>query len=69
MKVFLNHKEITIFQGAVVKDIVMAYSETSYKRLKNGYLSVYDRYGFLTEPDGAVAEGQHFYLRITSKQH
>lgn len=69
MNVFLNNKEITIFKGAVIKDIVLAYSKISFKRLKSGYLSVYDRFGFLTEPDGAVLDGQHFYLRITSKQN
>jgi hypothetical protein len=69
VNVFLNDTEITIFKGAVIKDIVLAYSKTSYKRLKSGYLSVYDRFGFQTEPDGPVMEGQHFYLRITSKMN
>jgi hypothetical protein len=68
VKVFLNNKEITIFKGAALKDIVLAYSKTSYKRLKSGYLSIYDRFGFITEPDGPVMEGQQFYLRITPKK-
>jgi hypothetical protein len=68
MNVFINHTEITIFKGALIKDVVLAYSRTSYQRLKSGYLSVYDRFGFQTEPDGPVMEGQHFYLRKTQKQ-
>jgi len=66
VNVFLNNKEITIFKGAVIKDIVLAYSKTSYKRLGSRYLSVYDRFGFQTEEDGPVSEGQQFYLKVTS---
>jgi hypothetical protein len=69
MKVFVNGKEIQIFQGATVKDIILSYSEKSYKRLKGGFLGVYDRFGFLTEPDGPVMEGQQFYLKVRKKQN
>jgi hypothetical protein len=64
VKVFLNHREMTIFKGATIRDVVLAYSKSSYKRLISGYLNVYDRFGFQTEPDGPVMEGQHFYLKV-----
>jgi hypothetical protein len=67
MKVYLNEKEIIIFSGATLGDIVLAYSEHSYKMLKSGNLGIFDRFGFLTEPDGPIVEGQHFFLKIISK--
>ncbi len=68
MKVFLNNREITIFRGATVGEIVMAYSKHSYRKLKSGYFSIYDRYGYLTEPDGPSREGQYFFLKVTPKK-
>jgi hypothetical protein len=65
LKVFINNKEITIFRGATAGEAVLAYSRFSFKKLKTGYLSVYDRFGFKTEPDGPVIEGQRLYLRVT----
>jgi hypothetical protein len=63
MKVILNNNSITIFKGATISDMVLAYSERSFKMLKNGKLCVYDRFGNLTEPDGPVYEGQCFFLK------
>jgi hypothetical protein len=63
MKVTLNKNIITIFKGATISDMVLAYSERSFKMLKNGKLCVYDRFGNLTEPDGPVYEGQLFFLK------
>ena len=63
MKVTLNKSEITIFKGAKISDLVLAYSERSYKMLVAGKLSVYDRFGNLTEIDGPVYEGQVFILK------
>jgi len=63
MKVILNKSEIIIFKGATISDLVLAYSERSYKMLKNGKLCVFDRFGNLTENDGPVYEGQMFFLK------
>jgi hypothetical protein len=63
MKVTLNKSIITIFKGATISDMVLAYSERSFKMLKSGKLCVYDRFGNLTEPDGPVYEGQLFFLK------
>jgi hypothetical protein len=66
MKVILNKSEIILFKGATIGDLVLAYSERSFKMLKNGKLCVYDRFGNLTESDGPVYEGQIFFLRRTN---
>ena len=63
MKVTLNKSEITIFKGAKISDLVLAYSERSYKMLITGKLTVFDRFGNLTEIDGPVYEGQVFVLK------
>ncbi len=63
MIVTLNKSEITIFKGATVSDLVLAYSVRSHKMLMSGKLCVYDRFGNLTEPDGPVYNGQLFYLK------
>jgi hypothetical protein len=68
MKVYLNGKEIIIFKGATLGDVVLASSKQSYKMLKSGYLGIYDRYGFLTESDGPAVEGQQFFLKIIPNQ-
>ncbi len=63
MKVTLNKSEILIFKGATISDLVLAYSERSFKMFKKGKLCVYDRFGNLTEADGPVYEGQMFFLK------
>ena len=63
MKVTLNKHEITIFKGATIGDLVLAYSVRSHKMLLNGKLCVFDRFGNLTEADGPVYNGQLFYLK------
>jgi hypothetical protein len=67
MIVFLNDKEITVFKGATLGELVLFYSKTSFRKLKSGYLGIYDRFGYLTEPDGPAFEGQRYYLRIIKK--
>lgn len=67
MKVFINKRPVIIFKGATLADAVLAYSPRSFKLLLNGYLSIFDRFGNLTEHDGPVQEGQHFSVKITSK--
>lgn len=63
MKVTINKTVITLFKGATISDLVLAYSIRSFKMLKKGTLCVYDRFGNLTETDGPVYEGQLFYLK------
>jgi hypothetical protein len=69
MNIFINEKKISVFNGATLKDAVLSYSTQAFKMVKNGYLGIYDRFGFLTEPDGPVTEGQHFYLKVRKKRN
>jgi hypothetical protein len=63
MTVTLNNNTVMIFKGATVADMVLAYSQRSYKMLKAGKLRVFDRFGNLTEADGPVYNGQVFFLK------
>ncbi len=68
MRVYLNKKGVDIFQGATLGDVLLAYSKRSFKLVKSGYLAVYDRFGFVTEPDGPASDGQQFFLRVAEKK-
>ncbi len=68
MRIFINEKEIVLFRGATLKEAILTYSKVSYKKTESGYLGIYDRFGFLTEPDGPVYEGQHFFLKVIPRQ-
>jgi hypothetical protein len=63
MKAILNNREITLFKGARLSDLVLAYSRKGHKMLLSGQLIVCDRFGNQTESDGPVTEGQVFVLK------
>ena len=67
MKVYINQKEIAIFAGACILDALLAYSKDTWKQVSNGELSVYDRFGNLTDPDGPIQEGQQFTIKRNSE--
>lgn len=68
MIVFFNDRLVDVFNGATLLDAVRAYSLASSKRLLSGYLAVFDRFGYRTEPDGPAVEGGHYFLRIAGKR-
>jgi len=63
MKVIINKHEIDLFKGATIKDLVLKYSERSYKMLLKNKLCVFDRFGNKTENDGPVYDGQMFFIK------
>jgi len=63
MNVTINKKELQIFKGACLGDVVLAYSKRSFKLLHSGYYSIIDKYGNVTEADGPAHEGQIIYLK------
>jgi hypothetical protein len=65
MKIFINQKEIQVFDGATVKDAVLAYDKKAHEFLLNGKLAVHDRYGNLLENDGALTAEQQITLETT----
>lgn len=67
MKVFVNDRGVEVFRGATLLDAVRAYSRVSFKRLLSGYLAVFDRFGYRTEPDGPAVEGGHYFLQVAAR--
>jgi hypothetical protein len=65
MKVYINKKEVCIFAEACIRDALRAYSSRSLRMVLTGKLSVFDRFGNLTEPDGPLIEGQQLTLKRT----
>ena len=68
MNVFVNDKRVDVFIGATLLDAARAYSLASSKRLASGYLALYDRFGYPTEPDGPAVEGGHYFLRVAGQR-
>jgi len=67
MKVYINQEEIAIFAGARIQDAILACSADLWKQVSHGELSVFDRFGNLTDPDGPILDGQHFTLKRNSE--
>jgi hypothetical protein len=68
MKAYLNNKEIEIFRGATIHELLMAYSLRSTRMVKEGKWLVIDRFGNQTETDAPVSEGQHFMIKQITKK-
>ncbi len=66
MIVYINGKEISLFDGARIEDAVLTYSPRSYKMMRKGKLMVVDRFGNTTERDGPITQGQKFSLKRTT---
>jgi hypothetical protein len=62
MKVFINTEVVQIFEGATLGDAIRAYSKEAWQKLMNGTLTVSDRFGNQTLPDGELKEGDRFTL-------
>jgi len=63
MIVHINKRELVVFQGARLGDVVRIYSRRSLHMVMNGHYAVFDRFGNLTELDGPVRQGQIFTIK------
>jgi hypothetical protein len=65
MKVYVNQKEVQVFDGATIKDAVLAYDKKAHEFLLNGKLAVHDRFGNLMENDGELTAEQLLTIEPT----
>jgi len=65
MIIFINQREFSLFDGATVKDAVLAFDNKAYHLLLKGKLAVHDRYGHVLENDGELAAGQLITIETT----
>ncbi|MDP4280988.1 MAG: hypothetical protein Q8867_02455 [Bacteroidota bacterium] len=62
MVIFVNNQEIRIFEGAKVRDAVLAYSREIYSALIKGKIRIVDRFGNNTDPDGTLSPNQSIFI-------
>ena len=63
MKIYINNKELRVFQGARIRDAILACSPRLLHLVLAGKLAVHDRFGNRTELDGPLIEGQRLTLK------
>lgn len=68
MRIKLNDKEMEIFSGARVKDVVMKYSRWTWRQVRTGRKAVFDRYGHEVAPDGELSGGEDLSIRVPEKR-
>jgi hypothetical protein len=61
MKVFVNDRAITLFQGAKVKDAILSFDKRILHRIK--LYEIFDKYGNQTDADGALQEDSRLYIK------
>jgi|AntRauTorckE6833_2_1112554.scaffolds.fasta_scaffold00712_6 hypothetical protein len=67
MKVKVNNKIITIFNGAEVKDAIRKYSTKEYKKVKKGIKIITDKNGNQVMPTGELMGDEE--LNIIDKKN
>ena len=61
MKVFVNDKELILFQGAKVKDAVLNFDKRILREISQ--YEILDKYGNQTEIGGALEEGSQLFIK------
>ena len=68
MKIFINDKEITVFRGAKVIDVIRAYYTHNKMKWPCQLPIVTDGYGNSVAPDGELSEGNHLYIKTKNNR-
>ncbi len=63
MIVFLNDRQVEIFEGARVKDAVLKFAKEKYRSSLSGETIVTDKYDNPVDPDGELSDDQRLYLQ------
>jgi hypothetical protein len=61
MKVIVNDKEITVFRGARVRDVVLSFDKNIMRKIS--LYEIRDRYGNQTDIDGELQEGSKLSIK------
>ncbi|NLZ95822.1 MAG: hypothetical protein GX921_08375, partial [Bacteroidales bacterium] len=68
MKIFINDKEVTVFHGAKVLDVIRAYYLQEGKRVPSKLPIITDGYGNSVAEDGELSEGSHLYIKTKNNR-
>lgn len=63
MTVLINDKEIEIFTGARVRDVLLKYSKEAYNAALSDENFIIDKNNNSIDLDGGVSEGQRLYTK------
>lgn len=63
MKIFVNDKQVTVFNGAKVVDAIRAYYMLGDKKTSPKIPIITDGYGNTVALDGAISNGNHLYIK------
>lgn len=63
MKLFVNEKELTLFEGATVTDALRMYSSNAINDVNNSIAEVLDKYGNVVGLGGELTEGARLFFR------
>lgn len=63
MKVYINSKELQIFEGARLQDAVLLYSKDEYQRLLREEIELLDRRGNGMDIDGQLWDGASLLIK------
>lgn len=63
MQVYVNDKEVTIFDGAKVQDVLRKYSMEEYKEVENGNMYVQDKFGNKVMLGGELRAGAKLFTK------
>lgn len=63
MQVYVNDKEVTIFDGAKVQDVLRKYSMEEYKEVEKGNMYVQDKFGNKVMLGGELRAGAKLFTK------
>ena len=64
MNINVNGKEVEIFSGARVADVLRKYSKISWKQVQNGRKAVLDGHGHEVALDGELNGGERLLVKM-----
>ncbi|MCU0236924.1 MAG: hypothetical protein MUC72_07550 [Acidobacteria bacterium] len=68
MNIKVNGREVEIFSGARVADVLRKYSRISWKQVQNGSKTVCDGLGHEIAHDGELNGGEALFVRMAGKR-
>lgn len=64
----MNDKEIEIFAGARVQDVVLKFSKQAYQTTLSGQTTIVDKNNNPVDLEGEVSDGQRLHLSYPENQ-
>lgn len=63
MHIKVNGREVEIFSGACVRDVLRKYSKITWKQVQKGSKTVFDGHGYEVGLDGELRDGDRLAVK------